>query len=513
MGRYQLVPDTTEPTPKKRYVLTEDQGATAEQPRSALAKVASRTPGAMGMALGLADSVLSPGADAGSAALRGATARFSDYGRAAIRMGKDALTGNPQSFNDELKGVRKDEEAYSDAHPVLATGAEVGGAVLGPAFKVAGALAQKGVNAATRASSRLAQSVAQGGGRFLGYGAQGGAQGALAGAGSAEGVDGGVPTARDVAKSTAIGTVGGAALGTAVPAVVEGGAKLIGKTAYKIATSAPKMTQEQIKAASTAAYKASEDAGVVISPEAFTTFATNLPKEMHGYHPSVTDGAAKIVKMLQTEAKAGPLTLEKLDALRSVASGASINPANPNEARLAGRIVDLLDDFIEGLGPNHLVGGNADAAVPALKEARKLWKTQAKLKTISDIVDAGESLNDGNWVKGRFRAIVKSPKIFNRYTKDEQKLISDVARTGNLGKIVRMLPWRGAQMTTQYAEPLLQEQKIGALQDLVARGGSSPVPDMTSPRGRFLAAMSTPASAPLVMSITGGSNQTPYRER
>lgn len=382
----------------------------------------------------------------------------------------DAIQGKAPSFADEFKSVNQELNQFSDSHPVVSGAMATAGMLTNPVYnKIAGVVGEAIPKVASTVNGAVQTAV-----NYARYGLQGGTVGAVAGVLDATAPDGGLPSVDDVERGAKWGGGLGVATGIAAPVIAKGAGNVIGKIRQRIAGSAPTMTQAEIKAASQAAYKASEDAGVIVTPKSFEEFATNLPGELKGYHPAVTDGAAKIVKMLQGEAATGPLTLERIDALRSVASGASINPTNPNEARLAGHIVDKLDDFIDGLTPDKLIGGNADDAIPALREARALWKTQAKLKTISDIVDTGENLNDTNWVKGRFRAIVKNPKAFNRYTAEEKKLIAEVARTGVMGKIIRMIPLRGVQMTTQYAEPVMQDRQIGALQDLIARGASPP---------------------------------------
>lgn len=451
--------------------------------------------------------------------LRGATAGLSDYVGAAGKYVGDKIgtaikpgDAPPLSYNDALKEVRGDVSQYTDQNPVKGYGSEIAGAVTSPLFRGAGKVAEAGVNTLTRASPRLAQSVAQGAGRFLGYGAQGAAQGALAGAGTAQGQGGGLPSGGDVARATGVGAAGGAALGVAVPALAEGGAKVIGRIAGTLAKKPPAMTQDQFKTAAQAGYKAAEDAGVHIKPESFQRFVASLPGELNGFHPKVTPGASNIVSALQEEAAKGPVTLSTLDKLRSIASGASIS-RDANEARLAGNIAAKIDDFVESIQADDLLAGASKAAdaVESLTNARSLWKTYSKMKTISDIVDTGEHLNDMNWVKGRFRAIVKKPAVFNRYTPDEQAVIAEIAKTGTLEKIAKLIPWRGIQMTTTYAEPVAQARKIGALQDLIARGGNRPAPPRMSPMASALIGRSTvPAMSPLASSLmTGGSNQRP----
>lgn len=275
-----------------------------------------------------------------------------------------------------------------------------------------------------------------------------------------------------------IGQVGAAETGAGVPlAAAERSLVTSGATGATTKGVGADAVMQRIKNAAQKNYKAAEDAGVVISPESFGQFAEDLPNGIHGYHPAVNEQAAKLVKMLQSEATAGPMTLQKLDALRSVASGLSAG-RDLNEARLAGDIVGKIDNFIDNLGAKDLVGTStedAQAAAEALSSARSTWRVYSKLRTINDIVDTGEVLNDQNWVKGRFRALVKSAQ-FDHYTPDEQAAIASVAKTGNLEKAIKLIPWRGVQMASTYAEPMMQGAKINSLRDLIAQGAAEEAP-------------------------------------
>jgi hypothetical protein len=450
--------------------------------------------------------------------IRGATAGLLDYPMAGISYGMDAIQkaipggGNPEpNFERSLRGVRGDVEQFREDSPVQAYGAEIGGAVQSPLFRGAGRLVDKGVNAVTRASPRAAQFMA-GAGRYVTGGLQGGTQGAIAGAGNAQNEMGGVPTVRDVAKSTGIMTAGGAALGVATPAVAEGGAKLVGRAvdAWK---RPPPMTQPQIKAASQSAYRAAESAGVVVKPDAFKQFVDDLPGQLDGYRPRIAPKAESVIAEMQADVAAGkPVTLELLDELRQVASGAS-KTMDRNEVRLISSIVEKLDDFIDSLTPQQLLQGDVRVAGKALKEARSLWRTNAKLRNIDDIIEIGENLNDPNWTKNQFRAIVRKPKLINQYTPQEKAIIKQLARTGSMETLARMTPLRGVQMAAPHIAQVGQDRSAAALQDLIARGGSLPASSGLPPAVfQGISTNAVPVASPL-SSMIGGSNQKPYRDR
>lgn len=442
--------------------------------------------------------------------LRGQTLGLSDYAQAGMNYAADKAQGLTtgeygKSFEQDLQAQRAQNKAQRQASPVTSYVAEVLGGLTSPAFQGTGKISVTNPAARGGGMTGVVDAATSKLPRYAQYGAQGAAAGAMSGAGNAQSEQGGVPSVGDLAKSVATNTAIGAATGVIVPAAIEGGAKLVGKTANMLATKAPTMTQDEFKAAAQAGYKAAEDAGVYIKPEDFQKFVAALPDELNGYHPDVTPTAGKIVNVLQKAGEKGPITLDALDNLRSIASGASIS-RDANEARLAGAITHKIDDFVEGLKPENILLGADDAkgAVDALTNARQLWKTYSKMKTVSDIVDTGDLLNDPNWIKAQFRAIVKNPTKLNRYTEAEKKAIADVARTGTLEKVLKIIPLRGLQMASTYADPIAQAGKINSLQSLIAGGGRSAPPVQISPDIAKLLARSFGSTGGV---MTGGSNQ------
>lgn len=499
------------------------------QPRGRAVEMAASAMFGRGMTAGVSDYVAAAGTYTGDRLAKGLQA-----------LGVPMGDFEPMSYEQAVQGIRKGVSEYRDQSPVAAYGSEIAGGLASPLLRGTANLIDKGFGAVGRMSPKAAEFLTNGAGRFIRYGTQGAIPGAMFGAGNAQNEQGGVPTASDVGRATGGGAAGGAALGVAVPAVAEGATWIMGRVANALKNNPQAMTAAQIKTASRAAYKAAEDAGVVVSQSAVDDFANALPSQLKGYNARVTPGARSIIRAIKDQAKDGPATLEKLEQMRSVASGASISN-NPNESRLAGEIVNKLDDFIEKLDGNQLVGstgvGGARTARDALSEARSLWKASAKLKTISDIVKTGENLGDANYLKNQFRVIVRNPKKFNRFTKEEQNLIKSIARTGSLDALAKLAPsldtigvikgllYGGAAMSSPAtlalpaaglaAKPLAAASRasnLQALQDLIARRGASvPNPFALSPNvSQALATGSVPSVSPFASPfITGASNTRP----
>lgn len=453
--------------------------------------------------------------------LRGATGGALDYSDAAVGWMTDRIPGKFQkpegqrrTYEQALQDVRGAQNEFREKSPVQAYGGEIAGAVTSPLFRGVASLAEGGVNAATRASPRIAQALAGNAGKFARFGLQGAAQGATAGALSAQNDKGGIPTARDLVGSVGGAAAGGAALGVAVPALAQGAGRVAQDAAQLWGRKAPAPSQETIRNASNAAYKAASDAGVVVKPEAFKQFVDDLPSQLEGFRPRLAPKAADVIAEMKGDVEAGkPITLDLLDELRKVARGAS-KTTDRNEIRLISSIVEKLDDFIDELKPQQLLAGDSEKAAASLKEARSLWRTNVKLRNIDEILEIGENLNDTNWVRNQFRSIVRKPKLFNQYTEEEQALIKQLARTGTMENLARMQPFRGVQMAAPHLAQVGQEVKAGQLQDLIARGGSTggvSGPSIPPAVVEALTKSAVPAASPF--SRSGGSNQRPYRER
>lgn len=220
----------------------------------------------------------------------------------------------------------------------------------------------------------------------------------------------------------------------------------IASTANMLRTRAPEMSQAEIKAASTAAYKRASDAGVVIKPSAYSNFADGLVThiEKDGFDGGLHPSAAAVLKRLIGEAdNVAPKTLDDMETLRRVANSgvkSAAKSGNGDEVRITNNIVDHIDDFIGDLHPSKLDAGDADVAVPALNEARNLWRVNSKLQNISDILETGENLGDANYVKNQFRSVVRNKRKMSQYSRQEQETIKRIARTGKLEGIGRLAP-------------------------------------------------------------------------
>lgn len=268
----------------------------------------------------------------------------------------------------------------------------------------------------------------------------------------------------------------------------------------------PAQTRAQIAAQSRAAYDRAQSAGVIVDRQPFQDFVqgTQLDLENSAFDRGLHPHVSRVLERFQEEVAQPqqPMTLERLEILRRIANNAeqaAVRGGDRDEARIAGRVVDRLDDFVDNLDQSQLIHGDPDVAVPALHEARTLWRRNAKMQTVEGILDKAEALNDPNFVKQQFRSIVKNDRRMRQFTPTERGIVRRIARTGTLEGIGRLAPsldalgavkgamYAGAGLASPGtlavpavalgAKYIARAQRVGnvrELQDTIARGGQAP---------------------------------------
>jgi hypothetical protein len=204
-------------------------------------------------------------------------------------------------------------------------------------------------------------------------------------------------------------------------------------------------TKEALKEASRAAYKRAEDAGVVIKSDSFNKAKEVLTGQLKGIDPTLhPDATAALKRITSTE---GPVTLDQLETLRKIAKDAqgSIKPA---DSRLAGQIVETIDNYAETLGTKDLISGDP-VAISALKEARNFWSRARKSDSLSEMMDRAQTRAGANYTQAgmehalrqEFKTLALNQKRLRMFTSAEQEAIKGIARGGawenslrNLGK-------------------------------------------------------------------------------
>jgi len=207
---------------------------------------------------------------------------------------------------------------------------------------------------------------------------------------------------------------------------------------------------EQLGKQATEAYKRAENAGLVVKPDYIRDMADALTQKAmsEGYDPGLHPKVAAVLRRLEDEG-ATPKTLAELDNLRRIVRAPGGDFTNPDQQRIASQLVDEFDTFVENIdSPNILPGADKDVAIPALKEARDVYKRKRKVAIIEDMMDAAEirgaqqtQAGVDNTIRNQFVNLSTNKKRMAAFSKNEQAEIKRIAKGG--GNVQQMLRFLG----------------------------------------------------------------------
>lgn len=325
---------------------------------------------------------------------------------------------------------RAKSQAAHERAGLAGTAAEITGAVL-PGL---------GAYNAGLTASRLVPEALTGIPGFLGRTAASAADAAGYGALSAAGHD------QDIGQ----GAMTGAAIGAAAGPVAEG----VGALANKLLPKGPlpaTVDVDAAKQAARAAYKAADDAGIIVRPEGIQQLASDVKQSLFdlGYHPALQPKVGVAFDVLDDMSK-NNVTLKGLDVLRQVANAAKTD-ADPSTRNLGREFVSKIDDYLGTLKSGDVLSGNRTEGVRALLDARKLWQAARKAETVNEAVEiatnnaaaAGSGGNLDNALrqefKRQFKDILKNPKLRKGWSPDEIDSIRTIVRGTSLQNMERLV--------------------------------------------------------------------------
>lgn len=394
------------------------------------------------------------------------------------------------SFADAKKTIEAFNDATAAEHPIANTVGHVVGGVAATAPLVAAAPVAFGAGAGMSLPARAIASAVTGG-------AMGGADAA------ARGQDAGV------------GAATGAVLGLGAPYAAAGIGKAAGAVAAKLAPAERAPAPPDLKEAAQAAYRAADGAGVQIGQPSWSGAIAGIRDAVldagidRALHPRATAALSRF----EQAAEMSP-TLRDTDLMRRIAKSAA-SSLEPDERRIGSIMVQKLDDYIGGLQPADLVGGDAEVATKALGEARGLWGRARRAEAIDTAVENGELRaassgsggNAENAVRQEIRKILTDPKQWRGYSDEERALMARVVRGGpvqNIARLVGKLSPEGnglmlalglgatAHDTSMAALPIAgyaakkfaeraANSNVQRLQEAVRSGGEAPVSSLAAP--------------------------------
>jgi hypothetical protein len=208
--------------------------------------------------------------------------------------------------------------------------------------------------------------------------------------------------------------------------------------AAQAAKPAPKAipTTAELRKATTEAYKRGEESGVMVKAEDYAKAADEIAENAknEAIDPVLHPKSSRIVKVLQ-ERKGKDLDLQEAENLRRIALEAEgdINPvgAQTGDGRIAGNIVDDLDEKIDALATN--------AEARALNRRKSNSQMLDVLNERAEIKAGANYTQSGleNALRKEYQALALNQRRMRRLTEEQRAAIKRVAAGGKMENTLR----------------------------------------------------------------------------
>lgn len=203
----------------------------------------------------------------------------------------------------------------------------------------------------------------------------------------------------------------------------------------------------ELKATASALFENSRAANAGIKADTFRNFAAGLVQKASkaDIDPDL-DGQAmaayrRMVEMANEAAETGSISLSRLHNLRQIAQDVVIEAKKDRTKRLAGDIVQGLDDLIGGLKTDQIAGAGGREAANDLLHGISTWARAKKLAVLEEAITQAEFQPSGvtNGLRLKFQAILRNPKTRAMFNEAELTEIRKVANGTPVGNIARLL--------------------------------------------------------------------------
>lgn len=344
-----------------------------------------------------------------------------------------------RSYDSELARYRQNERDMSTAGRLSA---DIAGALV-PGVGAAGAIGRAATLPGRVGAGAIAGGAASGTYGFM------------------EGEGGASDRFDDAAKQAILGAfVGGAipAAGAGVRTLARGRA---GRAAVRnAARNAP--TTEELRALGNSLYRQVDDAGVQIKPESFDRAKGEIRDYLRantGFDElpgtgSLTPNTARVMTIMDeagarmAQEPTAALPFRSLDQMRRQAGAAAGNVTNKSDQRAGMAVIEGLDDFVQRLGPDDVVGGDPAALKSAIGKARDVWSRMSKSQLVDDAMERSENYLSGSasGVRNQFKNILQSKKLSKQFSTAEKAALRQVTHGSVLNQMVNLAGGGLAQM-------------------------------------------------------------------
>lgn len=187
---------------------------------------------------------------------------------------------------------------------------------------------------------------------------------------------------------------------------------------------------DDLKAKAQTIYDDIDRSGIVVPDQSLKKLQADLN------NIAVSEGAAPgLTKKVNAALNAinkydGDQPIGKLDLIRQTLKNATGDANSPNDARIAWRLIDEVDDYMDNLNLG-----------PQYKEARSLWQRAKKGDRIEEAMSRAMDQATGfeNGLRAQFRAILGSPKRSRGFSEAELEAMRSVVRGTTAANIIKQL--------------------------------------------------------------------------
>lgn len=211
-------------------------------------------------------------------------------------------------------------------------------------------------------------------------------------------------------------------------------------------------TIEELGLYANKAYKAADEAGVIIKPESTQRLTAAIKQQLaeDGFDEVLHPGVVAVLNRLD-RLEGENVTLKGMDIVRRVAGNAASDVTKRDQRRIVGKMIDQIDDFIGGLKPGDVLAGNSKEAANQMLRARSLWTRMKKAEKVDTAIlkaerraaTTGSGGNADNAVRQNVRSILDNPKLARGLSTAEKKAADNVV-FGTMGQNLLRLGGKAA---------------------------------------------------------------------
>jgi hypothetical protein len=298
------------------------------------------------------------------------------------------------------------------------------------------------------------------------------------------------------------GIAGGAAVSAApgVAAAARGAAK-----PQKL----PIPSLDELQQSKNAAYAAADQAGVRYAPQSVQAMAAGVDKALQDadIDAELNPKASRALQILKDRAANGQLnSLSDIDRVRKIVSRNVMSSNDPAEQFMGQKIINGIDDFINGATPQDVVAGDPQQAAEFIGNARALNTRFMKMDALQEALKnaeftAARSGSGGNVDNATRQALDRLRKSITNWTPDEEQALEQAIKGNGAQNLLRLLGKASPE-----GNGLMQVLNMG---EAVHSGGASLPMTIGATLAKRAADRMTQAHVDNLLSLVGNGGATP----